>query len=101
VLCNGPEAEVSEELCEGGGLVVGVEAAGVGEDPGVAAAEGGLRDPLLALSRVWRLSGVRSLFADRRDTFARKTLQTGRRPKTPTVMPSQPTVDRLRETTYA
>ena len=39
---NGPEAEVSEELCEGGGLVVGVEAAGVGEDPGVAAAEGGL-----------------------------------------------------------
>jgi len=42
VLCNGPEAEVSEELCEGGGQVVGVEAAGVGEDPGVAAAEGGL-----------------------------------------------------------
>src|SRR5580698_4027500 len=42
VLCNGPEAETSEELCEGGGLVVGVEAAGVGEDPGVAAAEGGL-----------------------------------------------------------
>src|SRR5277367_6450420 len=42
VLCNGPEAEVSEELCEGGGLVVGVEAAGVGEDPGVAAAEWGL-----------------------------------------------------------
>ena len=29
-------------MCEGGGLVVGVEAAGVGEDPGVAAAEGGL-----------------------------------------------------------
>ena len=42
VLGNGPMAEVSEELCEGGGLVVGVEAAGVGEDPGVAAAEGGL-----------------------------------------------------------
>jgi hypothetical protein len=42
VLDNGPEAEVSEELCEGGGQVVGVEAAGVGEDPGVAAAEGGL-----------------------------------------------------------
>ena len=42
MLCNGPEAEVSEELCEGGRLVVGVEAAGVGEDPGVAAAEGGL-----------------------------------------------------------
>ena len=29
-------------MCEGGGLVVGVEAAGAGEDPGVAAAEGGL-----------------------------------------------------------
>ena len=29
-------------MCEGGGLVVGVEAAGVGEDPGVAAAEGDL-----------------------------------------------------------
>ena len=42
VLRNGPEAEVSEELCEGSGLVVGVEAAGVGKDPGVAAAEGGL-----------------------------------------------------------
>ena len=42
VLGNGPEAEVSEELCEGSGQVVGVEAAGVGEDPGVAAAEGGL-----------------------------------------------------------
>ena len=42
MLCSGPEAEVSEELCEGGGLVVGVEAAGVGEDPGVAAAEGGI-----------------------------------------------------------
>ena len=39
MLCNGPEAEISEELCEGGGQVVGVEAAGVGEDPGVAAAE--------------------------------------------------------------
>ncbi len=42
MLCNGPEAEIAEELCEGGGQVVGVEAAGVGEDPGVAAAEGGL-----------------------------------------------------------
>ena len=42
VLCDGPEAEFSEELGEGGGLVVGVDAAGVGEDPGVAAAEGGL-----------------------------------------------------------
>ena len=42
MLCNGPEAEVSEELCEGGGLVVGVEAAGVGENPGMAAAERGL-----------------------------------------------------------
>ena len=40
MLCNGPEAEVSEELCEGGGLIVGVEAAGIGEDPGVAATEG-------------------------------------------------------------
>ena len=40
MLLNRPEAEISEELCEGGGLVVGVEAAGVGEDPGVAAAEG-------------------------------------------------------------
>ncbi len=40
-LCNGPNAKVSEELCEGGGLVVGVEAAGIGADPGVAAAEGG------------------------------------------------------------
>ena len=39
VLSNGPEAEVSEQLCEGGGLIVGVEAAGVGQDPGVAAAE--------------------------------------------------------------
>src|SRR5271155_5580642 len=42
VLCNGPDAEVPEELCEGGGLVVGVDAAGVGENPGVAAAEAGL-----------------------------------------------------------
>ena len=40
MLCIRPNAEVSEELCEGGGLVVGVEAAGVGENPGVAAAEG-------------------------------------------------------------
>jgi len=42
MLGNSPEAEVSEEFCEGRGQVVGVEAAGVGEDPGVAAAEGGL-----------------------------------------------------------
>lgn len=42
VLCNGPDAEVSEELCEGGGLIVGIEATGVGEDPGVAAAEKGI-----------------------------------------------------------
>lgn len=42
MLGDGPEAEVSEELCEGGGQVVGVEAAGVGKDPGVAAAEGDL-----------------------------------------------------------
>jgi hypothetical protein len=40
VLCNGPDAKVTEELCEGGGLVVSVEAAGVGEDPDVAPAEG-------------------------------------------------------------
>ena len=40
MLCDGPDAEVSEELCEGSRLIVGVEAAGVGEDPGVAAAEG-------------------------------------------------------------
>src|SRR5271156_1177588 len=39
VLRNGPEAEVSKELCEDGRLIVGVESAGVGEDPGVAAAE--------------------------------------------------------------
>jgi hypothetical protein len=42
VVCNGPEAEVSEELREGGRQVVGVEATGVGEDPSVAAAEAGL-----------------------------------------------------------
>ena len=42
MLCNGSEAEVSEELCKGGGLVVSVQAVGVGKDPGVAAAEGGL-----------------------------------------------------------
>ena len=40
MLCNCPEAEVSEELCEGGGQIVSIEAAGVGEDPGVAATEG-------------------------------------------------------------
>ncbi len=40
MFCIGPEAQLAKELCEGGGLVVGVEAAGVGEDPGVAAAEG-------------------------------------------------------------
>jgi hypothetical protein len=39
VLGTGPEAEVSEELCQGGGLVVGVEATGVGQDPGITAAE--------------------------------------------------------------
>src|SRR4051812_45937327 len=42
VLCNGPTVEVSEELGESGGLVVGVEAARVGKHPGVAAAESGL-----------------------------------------------------------
>ena len=39
MLCNGPNAEVSEELREGGGQVVAVEAAGVGKNPGVAVAE--------------------------------------------------------------
>src|ERR1700722_3699557 len=42
VLCNGPKAEVSEELREGGGQVVGVEATGVGKNPSVAAAKEGL-----------------------------------------------------------
>ncbi len=42
MVCNGPEAKVSEELRESGGQVVGVEATGVGEDPGVAAAEAAL-----------------------------------------------------------
>jgi hypothetical protein len=42
VLCNGPNAELSEELREGGGQVVGVEATGVGKNPSVAAAEKGL-----------------------------------------------------------
>jgi hypothetical protein len=41
VLCNGPNAEISEELREGGGQVVGVEATGVGKNPGVAVAEKG------------------------------------------------------------
>ena len=40
MLCNGPEAEFSEELCEGGGLIMGVEAAGIGKHPGMAAAKG-------------------------------------------------------------
>ena len=40
VLGNGPLAEVTEELCEGGRLIVRVEAAGNREDPGAAAAEG-------------------------------------------------------------
>ena len=39
MLCNGPEPELSEELPEGRGQIVGIEAAGVGQDPGVAAAE--------------------------------------------------------------
>jgi hypothetical protein len=42
VLCNGPNAELSEELREGGGQVVGVEATGVGKNPSVAVAEKGL-----------------------------------------------------------
>jgi hypothetical protein len=41
VLCNGPNAEISEEFREGGGQVVGVEAAGVGKNPSVAVAEKG------------------------------------------------------------
>src|SRR4051812_36020494 len=41
VLRSGPEAEFTEMLREGGGWIVGVEAAGVGEDPGMAAAEAG------------------------------------------------------------
>ena len=39
MLCKGPNAEVSEEFREGGGQVVGVEAAGVGKNPSVAVAE--------------------------------------------------------------
>jgi hypothetical protein len=42
VLCNRPNAEVSEELREGGGQVVGVEATGIGKNPSVAVAEKGL-----------------------------------------------------------
>jgi hypothetical protein len=37
---NGPDAEVAEELGEGVGLVVSIQSAGVGEDPGVAPAKG-------------------------------------------------------------
>ena len=39
MLCHGPKSEVSEELGKCGRLVVGVEAARVGKDPGVAAPE--------------------------------------------------------------
>lgn len=42
MVCNGPEAKVSEKLREFGGLVMGIEAAGVGKNPSVAAAEAGL-----------------------------------------------------------
>jgi hypothetical protein len=42
VLCNGPNAEVSEELREGAGQVVSVEATGIGKNPSVAVAEKGL-----------------------------------------------------------
>jgi len=42
MLGDGPDAEFSEELRQGRGLVVGIEAAGVGQNPRVAAAEGGL-----------------------------------------------------------
>jgi hypothetical protein len=41
VLRNRPDTKVSEELCEVGRLVVSVEATGVEENPGVAAAEEG------------------------------------------------------------
>ncbi|MDB5340857.1 MAG: hypothetical protein JWN70_6476 [Planctomycetaceae bacterium] len=44
MLRNGPEVEFSNELCEGGGLVVGVQAAGIRENPRVAAAESGKLD---------------------------------------------------------
>jgi hypothetical protein len=30
MMCNGPESEVLEELCEDGGLIVGVEATRIG-----------------------------------------------------------------------
>jgi hypothetical protein len=39
VFCNGPNAEGSEQLRKGGGLVVGVDATGIGKNPGVAPAE--------------------------------------------------------------
>lgn len=39
VLGDGPDTQLAEEVCQGGGLVVGVEAAGVGEYPGVTATE--------------------------------------------------------------
>src|SRR5262245_56256904 len=42
VVCNSPEAEVAEELCEGIRLVVRIQAAGIRQDPGVATAKGGL-----------------------------------------------------------
>jgi len=42
VLGNGPVAEISKEPGKGRGLVMGVEAAGVGKQPGMAAAEAGL-----------------------------------------------------------
>ena len=42
VLCNRPLAEVCEELREGGGQVVGIQAAGVGKNPSAAASEKGL-----------------------------------------------------------
>jgi hypothetical protein len=42
VLCNGPNADLSEESREDGWQVVGVEATGIGKHPGVAAAKRGL-----------------------------------------------------------
>lgn len=40
MLCSGPAVQVSKELRKRGGLVVSVEAAGVGENPSETAAEG-------------------------------------------------------------
>ena len=57
---------VSKDLCEGGGPIVGVQAAGVGNDPGVAAGEGRVLEADAgvfdagddARFRQWRLAGL-------------------------------------------